>query len=171
MNLEVQSPCAVSMVDFGFSEALSVTQTVAIIAALVLTLYISRRALNAQRLDLETRVLNDLDEKTHDFVEIFVEHPELIRVIHQGPESQTAETGLAYSIGFMCSHIFHMRQRHVLSDNEWYGWHQWMKNAFRYGTISTVWKDTQMGRWFDPAFVEFVEREINNAASSDPTLS
>jgi hypothetical protein len=40
-----------------------------------------------------------------------------------------------------------------------------MKNAFRYGTIGKYWKETGMGAWFDPAFREFVDKEILPSAS------
>ena len=49
-----------------------------------------------------------------------------------------------------------MRQRNVLSDNEWEGWLQWMKTAFEEGEILDYWKDNiKPQKWFDPAFREF----------------
>lgn len=44
----------------------------AIIAALLVTLYFARRQIQALGVDLETRVLNDLDEKFHRIGEIFI---------------------------------------------------------------------------------------------------
>ncbi|HYT43627.1 MAG TPA: hypothetical protein VEP90_14910 [Methylomirabilota bacterium] len=37
-------------------------------------------------------------------------------------------------LDFYQKHIFTMRQRKVLDDNEWAGWLQWLKNAFHRGT-------------------------------------
>jgi hypothetical protein len=53
-----------------------------------------------------------------------------------------------------------MRQRRVLSDNEWTGWMRWMKSAFEQGTISDIWKNIEVEKWFDPAFEEFINKEL-----------
>ena len=53
-----------------------------------------------------------------------------------------------------------MRQRRVLSDNEWTGWLRWMKSAFEQGTISEIWKNIEVEKWFDPAFEEFINKEL-----------
>jgi len=59
------------------------------------------------------------------------------------------------------AHAYHMRQRGVVSDNEWKGWLRWMKSAFRYGTISQIWKNNiEVEKWFDPAFQEFIDKEL-----------
>ena len=144
----------------GLSDLLSLVQTVAIIAALLVTLYFSRRQVQALAVDLETRVLNDIDEKFHRIGDVFLERPELIRLIYRTPGVVGPEVPLAYYVLFFCAHIFHMRQRKVLADNEWAGWRQWMANAFQYGTLAKDWKEGQMESWFDPAFREFVDREF-----------
>jgi hypothetical protein len=55
----------------------------------------------------------------------------------------------------------HMRQRKVLSDNEWTGWLQWMRTCFEVGKIFEYWKsDLELEKWFDPAFEEFINKEI-----------
>src|SRR5207249_1495261 len=53
------------MVLIGFSGILSLTQSVGIVVTMVLTLYFSKRQIQALSSDQETRVLNDLDEKFH----------------------------------------------------------------------------------------------------------
>jgi len=53
-----------------------------------------------------------------------------------------------------------MRERNVLNDNEWTGWLLWMRNCFKYGTISEDWKQIQSERWLSPFFENFVTREI-----------
>ena len=35
-----------------------------------------------------------------------------------------------------------------------------MKNCFKYGTIGEQWKQIQTERWLNPAFENFVNREI-----------
>jgi len=109
---------------------------------------------------LETTVLNDLDEKLHNMASIFLGSPQLVRVIYNAPADILAEQPFAYYVLFMCSHAYHMRQRKILSDNEWSGWLQWMKNAFRYGSILKRWREDQMETWFDPSFRTFINSEI-----------
>ena len=54
-----------------------------------------------------------------------------------------------------------MRQRNVLSNNEW-GVAQWMKTAFVEGEIHDYWKNSiQPQKWFDPAFISFINKEGN----------
>ena len=54
-----------------------------------------------------------------------------------------------------------MRQRKVVSDNEWTGWLRWMKSAFKEGKISEYWKNNvEVEKWFDPAFQEFINKEL-----------
>jgi hypothetical protein len=50
----------------------------------------------------------------------------------------------------MLAHVFHMRQRKILNDNEWVGWLRWMKSAFEQGTIRQIWENQiEMEKWFD----------------------
>jgi hypothetical protein len=53
-----------------------------------------------------------------------------------------------------------MRQRKILSDNDWAGWLQWMRNIFRKGTIKETWTQVETDRWFNPAFQNFVNTEM-----------
>jgi hypothetical protein len=154
------------MFDLGFPELLTLVQTVAIIVAIIIAVYFSRRQIESLAADTEARVLNDLDEKLHRIGEIFMEKPEFVRVLNELPPTAGADTefspeaAFAYYVMFFCAHCFHMRQRGILSDNDWAGWLQWTKNAFRNGRLGKYWKEAQMEAWVDPAFREFVVREI-----------
>lgn len=35
-----------------------------------------------------------------------------------------------------------------------------MKGAFEQGTIAAIWKTVDAGKWFDPAFEEFINKEL-----------
>ncbi|MCI4352609.1 MAG: hypothetical protein L3K14_04395 [Thermoplasmata archaeon] len=154
------------MAGIDFPELLTLVQTVAIIVAIIIAVYFSRRQIQALAADLEARVLNDLDEKLHRMGEIFMEKPDYVRVLNDVPPAEggeaafAPEAAFAYYVMFFCAHCFHMRQRGILSDNDWAGWLQWTKNAFQHGRLGNYWKDAQMHAWVDPAFREFVEREI-----------
>ncbi|MCI4367255.1 MAG: hypothetical protein L3K08_05850 [Thermoplasmata archaeon] len=148
------------MVSLDFSELLSLVQTVAIIAALMITVYFARRQIQAYETDLETRVLNDIDEKFHRIGEILIERPELIASIYQTSTKPGADIPFHYYLLFFCAHVFRMRERGILKDNEWTGWLAWMRNAFQYGTLRTAWEEAGMEIWVDPDFRAFVQREL-----------
>ena len=35
-----------------------------------------------------------------------------------------------------------------------------MKSAFSEGTIAEIWKDIEVEKWFDPAFQDFINKEL-----------
>lgn len=148
------------MFGLSLSDVLALVQTIAIIVALLMTVYFSRRQIQAFTVDLESRVLNDIDEKFHRIGEIFIERPALIQAIYNTPATLGAEVPFTYYLLFFCAHIYHMHQRGLLQENEWTGWFQWMRKAFHDGTIGTSWTRDNMAAWFDPAFKAFVEREL-----------
>lgn len=53
------------MFELGFSDVLSMAQTIGIVGTMIMTLYFSRRQIQSLSLDVETKVLNDLGEKIH----------------------------------------------------------------------------------------------------------
>jgi hypothetical protein len=72
----------------------------------------------------------------------------------------SSEVAYSYHILYTFAHVYHMRQRGVVSDNEWTGWLWWMKSAFRHGNIREIWKNNvEVEKWFDPAFQEFINKE------------
>ena len=59
----------------------SLTKSLGIIATLFVVLYFSRKQMQSLSVDIETKVLSDLDEKMHGLTQMAVERPELIRII------------------------------------------------------------------------------------------
>ena len=51
------------VLDIGISDVLSIAQTIGIIGTLLIALYFSRREIRELSVDIETKVLSDLDEK------------------------------------------------------------------------------------------------------------
>ena len=120
--------------------------------------------------DIETKILNDLDEKVRKMAEIIVEKPSTQKVIYK-LENPSDELAFAYYILFICSHAYAMRQRKVLNDDDWTGWLQWMRNCFKYGTIGEQWKQIQSERWLNPHFENFLNKEIILKPESSTTDS
>jgi hypothetical protein len=145
--------------ELGFSETLSLAQTIGIVETMALTLCFSKRQIQSLSIDQQTRVLNDLNDKYHNMAELAMEDPSIQKVIdNEGKPSR--ELAFSFYILWICSHAYAMRQRKVLNDIEWTGWLQWMRNCFRKGTIGETWKQVEPDRWFDPAFQNFVKTEL-----------
>ena len=130
------------MVELGFSDMLSVAQTIGIVGTMVLTLYFSKRQIQSLSVDVESRVLNDLDEKIHRMGEMIIERPQLGKVITNiQTDRWSVDLPFAFYVLYICPHAYSMRQRKVLNDNEWNGWLHWIKNCFYLApcTIATLW--------------------------------
>jgi hypothetical protein len=147
---------------FGIGEALG------IIATLFVILYFSRKQTQSLSVDIQTKVLNDLDEKVRKMAEIIVEKPSMQKVIYK-LEEQSDELAFAYYILFICSHAYSMRQRKMFNEDEWTGWLRWMRNCFKYGTVGEQWKLHQSEKWFNPDFENFLDKEIVPKPASGPT--
>ena len=147
------------MVEVGIAEYFSIGEALGIIATLFVILYFSRKQMQSLSVDIQTKVLNDLDEKVRKMAEIIIEKPSMQKVIYK-LEKPSEELAFAFYILFISSHAYAMHQRNVLKDHEWAGWLQWMKNCFKYGTIGEHWKQIQSENWFDPSFQVFVNKEL-----------
>lgn len=81
-----------TMSELGIAEYFGIGEAVGIIATFFITLYYSRREARNLRVDLETKVLNDLDDKLHGIIETAVHKPALVRVVdREGKATQSEE--------------------------------------------------------------------------------
>lgn len=150
------------MTEIGIAEYFGIGEAIGIIATLFVILYFSRKQMQVLSVDIETKVLNDLAERMHALHQIVIKSPELIKVVSK-VDANSPEVAYAYDILFTFAHVFHMRKRNVLSDNEWTGWLRWMKSAFEKGMIKDLWiSNIDMEKWFDPDFQNFVENRTNS---------
>ena len=149
------------MSELGLVEYFSMAEALGIIATMLIVLYFSRKQTQALSVDIETKVLNDLDEKMQGLAQMAIERPELIKILSNVQSDWSAEIAFTYHILNTFAHVFHMRQRKVLSDNEWTGWLRWMKSIFERGKIKEYWEiNLELEKWFDPAFEEFINKEL-----------
>ena len=136
-------------------------EAIGIIATMFVVLYFSRKQMAALSVDIETKVLSDLDFRLHEITHLMIDRPELTKVVSKDESDWSSDVAYAYHILFTFAHVLHMRERNILSDNEWTGWLRWMKSAFEQGMIKDIWKSKiEMEKWFDPAFQEFVDKEL-----------
>jgi hypothetical protein len=147
------------VLDIEVSDVLSIAQTVGIVGTLLIALFLSRREVRELSIDIETKVLSDLDEKVHRLEEHLWERPELARVINNAP-TLSPEAVYAYDVLNVFSHAYDMHERKVLNENEWFGWVQWMRTCFRLGTIKEHWKQFQQSQWYDPSFDDFINKQV-----------
>jgi len=140
-------------------------EAVGIVATLFVSFYYSRKQMKKLSIDIETKILNDMDEKIHELTRMGVERPGLIKVVNKVEGNQSADVAYAYHILYTFAHFYHMRQRGVVS--EWTGWVRWIKNAFRHGTLKEIWeKKIEIEKWFDPAFEDFINREFESKSKN-----
>jgi hypothetical protein len=100
------------MFELGFSDVLSMAQTIGIVGTMIMTLYFSRRQIQSLSLDVETKVLNDLGKKIHRMGEMVIERPELGRVITDiQADRWSVKLPFAYYVLYICSHTYDMRER------------------------------------------------------------
>jgi hypothetical protein len=85
---------------------------------------------------------------------------DLVFAVYQDREKPNPRM-IYYDLARSFGKTHHMRQRGVVSDNEWTGWLRWMRSAFRHDTINEIWKNNvEVEKWFDPAFQEFIDKEL-----------
>ena len=156
------------MVEIGIAEYFDIGAALGIIGTMFVVLYYSRKQAQGLSADIETKILNDLDEKVRKMSEIIIEKPSMQKVIYK-LEKPDEELAFAYYILFICSHVYAMHQRKVLDGHEWTGWLHWMRNCFKYGTIGEQWKQIQSERWFNAHFENFLNEEIMPKPGSKPT--
>lgn len=149
------------MVEVGLEQYFGMGEAIGIIATMFVVLYFSRKQMQALSVDIETKVLSDLDLRLREITHMMIDRPELIKVVSKVESDWSSDVAYSYHILFTFAHVLHMRERNVLSDNEWTGWLRWMKSAFDQGMIKDIWKNKiEMEKWFDPAFQQFVDREL-----------
>ena len=73
------------MVEVGIAEYFGMAEALGIIATMIVVLYFSRKQMQALSVDIETKILNDMDESLRGITHIGVQRPELLKVISNIP--------------------------------------------------------------------------------------
>ena len=81
-----------------------------------------------------------------------LEKPEFISVVAGPASGSKPENVIAYMVAMVSAHAYHMRERKIISDNEWLGWLQWIKNDFAQGTIRRDWIELKLWTMVRPKF-------------------
>jgi hypothetical protein len=81
-----------------------------------------------------------MDEKIHDLTKIAIEKPQLIKIVSNVESDVSEEIAFTYHLLHSFAHIYHMRQRKVVGDNECTGWLRMMRTCFEQGKIREYWE-------------------------------
>ena len=146
------------MVELNIVDYFVMGEAVGIVATLFVSFFYSRKQMQKLSVDIETKVLSDLDEKMNDLTRVAIEKPQLMRIVSDGDSDLTEEIAFTYHLLHTFAHAYHMYQRKVVSDNEWTGWLRMMRSCFEQGKIREYWESgLELEKWFDPAFEDFIE--------------
>jgi hypothetical protein len=149
------------MMELGLVDYFVMGEAIGIVATLFVSFYFSRKQMQKLSIDIETKVLSDMDEKIHDLTKIAIEKPQLIKIVSNVESDVSEEIAFTYHLLHSFAHIYHMRQRKVVGDNEWTGWLRMMRTCFEQGKIREYWEGgLELEKWFDPAFEEFINNEV-----------
>ena len=68
------------MAEIGLVDYFVMGEAVGIVATLLVSFYFSRKQMQKLSVDIETKVLSDLDEKITDLSQLMVEKPQLMKI-------------------------------------------------------------------------------------------
>lgn len=101
---------------------------------------------------METKVLNDSDDKILRMAELAIERPELEEVVSRDSANDGSGEPTAMYVLYLFAYALHVHKGKLLVDNEWIGFVRIMRTAFRKETIREYWKTIEPENWFDPEF-------------------
>jgi hypothetical protein len=84
------------MVELGLVDYFVMVEAVGIVATFVMAFYYSRKQMQKLSVDIEAKVLSDLDKKMHDLTQMAVEKPQLIRMVSNVESDLTEEIAFTY---------------------------------------------------------------------------
>ena len=67
--------------------------------------------------DLEAKILHDLDDKINGLTRMMGNDPELIKVVRKSESYFAPDLSFSYHVLCTFAYAFHMRQREVVRDN------------------------------------------------------
>ena len=98
------------MVEIGLVDYFVMGEAVGIVATLLVSLYFSRKQMQKLSVDIETKVVSDLDEKMTGLTQMAVEKPQLMRMVSNVESDLTEEVAFAYHLLHTFAQAYHMHQ-------------------------------------------------------------
>jgi len=147
------------MTELSLVDYLIIREAVGIVSTFIATLYYSRKQMQKVSMDIESRILSDLDDKMHSLSEIAITRPEIAEIFVRDEPQSPKRASVFYTLSVF-AYALHMHQRGILKENEWNGWLRTIRKTFEVGTIGDYWKAADLGEWFDTEFQDFINNEI-----------
>ena len=94
------------MAEVDIAEYFSMAEALGIIATMVVVLYFSRKQMQVFSVDIETKILSDMDERIHELTKMGVERPELIRVINNVERDLSSDVSYSYNILYIFAYAY-----------------------------------------------------------------
>jgi hypothetical protein len=110
------------MMELSLVDYFIMGEVVGIVSTFIVSLYYSRKQMQNLSIDIESKILNDLDDKMHNLSEIAINRPELAEIFNRDAGAQPPKEACAMYALNVFAYAFHMRQRMILRNNEWDGW-------------------------------------------------
>ena len=132
------------MIELTIVDYFVMGEAVGIVSTFIATLYYSRKQMQKVSMDIESKILNDLDDKMHNLSELSIARPELAEIFNREAGSQSPKDACAMYALNVFSYSFRMHKRKILRENEWNGWLRTIRTAFKEGTIEDYWKDSEL---------------------------
>jgi len=94
------------MVELGLVDYFMMGEAVGIVATLFVSFFYSRKQMQKLSVDIETKVLSDLDEKMNDLTHMAVERPQLIRIVSNVESDLSEEIAYTYHLLHTFAHAY-----------------------------------------------------------------
>ena len=99
------------MVELSLVDYFVMGEAVGIVLTFIFSLYYSRKQMQKLSVDIETKILSDLDDKVNDLTRMIVEKPHLMRIVSNVESDVTEEMAFTYHLLHTFAHAYHMYQR------------------------------------------------------------
>ena len=110
------------MVELALVDYFVMGEAIGIVATFVVSLYYSRNQMQKLSTDIESKILNDLDDKMHHLSELAVARPNLAEIFDRNAGSQSPKVACAMYALNVFPYAFRMHPRRILRKNELNGW-------------------------------------------------
>ena len=96
------------MAEFALVDYFIMGEAIGIVATLVVSFYYSRKQMQKLSVDIESKVLSDMDEKVNDLTRLTIEKPQLMRVVSNVDSYQSEEIAFTYHLLQTFAHVYDM---------------------------------------------------------------
>ena len=86
------------MVEIGLTEYFGMGEAIGIIATMLVVLYFSRKQMEALSVDIETKILSDLDLRIREITRLMIDRPELIKAVSKVESNWSSDVAYSYHI-------------------------------------------------------------------------